>query len=84
MKKLITPEPYGIFGLNFAYLFILILSSHWYANNEEASPNIISAGRGLLVKILITVYFDQILHAYTLYHCLDTGMQNGEHQSVRP
>ena len=31
VKILINLEPYGIFGSNFAYLFILILSSHWYA-----------------------------------------------------
>ena len=31
VKILITLEPYGIFGSKFAYLFILILSSHWYA-----------------------------------------------------
>ena len=31
VKILISLEPYGIFGSNFAYLFILILSSHWYA-----------------------------------------------------
>ena len=24
------------------------------------------------------MYFDQILHAYTFYHCRDTGIQNGD------
>ena len=31
VKMIITLEPYGIFGSNFAYLFILILSGDWYA-----------------------------------------------------
>ena len=31
VKILITFEPHGIFGSNFAYLFILTLSNHWYA-----------------------------------------------------
>ena len=31
VKMLITLEPHGIFGSIFAYLFILTLSSHWYA-----------------------------------------------------
>ena len=36
VKMLITLEPHGIFGLNFAYLFIFSLSSHWYANSDDA------------------------------------------------
>ena len=31
VKMSIVLEPYGIFRSNFAYLFILTLSSHWYA-----------------------------------------------------
>ena len=31
MKIIKTFEPNGLCGSNFAYLFILILSSHWYA-----------------------------------------------------
>ena len=31
VKMLTTLEPHGIFGSNFAYLFILTLSRHWYA-----------------------------------------------------
>ena len=31
VKMLITLEPHGIFGSNFAYLSILTLSSHRYA-----------------------------------------------------
>ena len=31
VKMLITLEPRGIFGSLCAYLFILALSSHWYA-----------------------------------------------------
>ena len=49
--------------------------------DDEALPNIISAGRGLLVKMLIImnrmVCFYQILHAYTFKHFQDNGMQNG-------
>ena len=40
VKMLITLEPLGILGSNFAYLFILTVSSHL-------------AGQGLLVKMLI-------------------------------
>ena len=31
VKMLITLEPHGIFQSNFAYLYILALSNHWYA-----------------------------------------------------
>ena len=31
VKMLIILEPHGLFESNFAYLFILMLSSHWYA-----------------------------------------------------
>ena len=31
VKMLITLEVHGIFGSNFAYLFVLTLSSHWFA-----------------------------------------------------
>ena len=31
VEMLITLEQHGIFGSNNAYLFILMLSSHWYA-----------------------------------------------------
>ena len=55
-KILITLEPNVIFGSNFAYLFILILSSHpWMHNGGEGLPNIILASQGLLVKMLITL-----------------------------
>ena len=51
-------------------------------NADEASPSISPAGRGQLVKKLITLarhcYFDPILQPYTFQHCLDTGMQNGD------
>ena len=33
-----TLDPYGLFGPKFAYLFILILSSHWYQNGGEGLP----------------------------------------------
>ena len=32
---LITLEPHGIFRSNFAYLFILAMSSHWYAKQRR-------------------------------------------------
>ena len=39
-------------------------------NGDEALPSIIWACRGILVKMLITlectIYFNQILHTYTL------------------
>ena len=54
VKMLITLEPHGIFGSNFAYLCIYTLSSHRYEKGDEASPSIILAGRALLMKILIT------------------------------
>ena len=51
VKILITPEPYGIFGSNVAYLFILILSSHPdMQNGGEGLPSIIFAAHGLLEK----------------------------------
>ena len=51
----ITFELHGIFGSNFVYLCILILSSHWYEKCEEAAPSIISADLALLVKMFITL-----------------------------
>ena len=44
-------EPHGICGSNFAYIFILTLSRH----RDDASPSNISAGRDLLMKMLITL-----------------------------
>ena len=55
VKMLLTIESYGIFRSNFAYLFILTLSSNWYANGDEALPSFILDGRGLLEKMLITL-----------------------------
>ena len=47
----------GIFGSNFAYLFILILSSHpGMQSVGEGFPSIILAGQGILVKMLIHFY----------------------------
>ena len=69
MKMLMIVEQHGIFGSNFACLFIFTLSSHWYAIwGDEALPSTILAGRGLLVKMLIILephHFDQILHTFT-------------------
>ena len=50
---LITPEPYGIFGSNFAYLPILTCPVTGMQNGDKALPSIILAGRGLLVKTLL-------------------------------
>ena len=53
VKILIALKPYiYIFGSNRAYLSILILYSYWYA---KGLSSIILAGRGHLVKILITL-----------------------------
>ena len=52
---LITLEPDGIFGSNVAYLFILNFPATVMQNGDEGSPSIISADRGLLVKLLITL-----------------------------
>ena len=35
VKMLITLEPHGIFDSNFAYLYILTLSRHWYAKRRR-------------------------------------------------
>ena len=55
VKMIITFEPHGIFGSNFADFFILSLSIHWYANGDEALSSIILSGQGLLVKLLLTL-----------------------------
>ena len=56
MKILITLEPYGMFGSNFAYLIILILFNHpGLHDGGEGLPSIIFAGYGLIVKMLITL-----------------------------
>ena len=49
VKMLTTLEWHGIFGPNFAYLFVLTLSSHWYAKWDEVLLSIIFAIRGVLV-----------------------------------
>ena len=46
MKIPITLEPYGIFGSNFAYLFIIILSSHPGRYGGKGLPSIILARQG--------------------------------------
>ena len=51
LNILITLESYGIFRSNLACVFILILSSHC----DEGLPSIILAGRGILVKMFITL-----------------------------
>ena len=56
VKILITLETYMIFGSNFAYLFILILSIHpGMQNGGEGLPSIILASQYILVKMLITL-----------------------------
>ena len=55
------------------YLFILTLFRHWYAKGDDTLLSIILVGRGILVKMLITLngmfcmYFDHICHAYPLH-----------------
>ena len=60
---LITLEPHGIFGSNFAYSLFYVTGRQI---GDEGLPSIILAGHGLLVKMLIIlelhIYFDQILH----------------------
>ena len=57
VKMLITLEPDGIFGSNFAYLFILTFNcpATGMQNGDDAMTSIILADRGLLVKMLITL-----------------------------
>ena len=46
----------GYLDQNFAYLYILILSSHpGMQNGDESLSSIILAGQGLLVKMNITL-----------------------------
>ena len=54
---MVFPQPcYRMFRSNFAYLFILILSSHPSMQNRgEGLPSIICAGHGLFVKMLINL-----------------------------
>ena len=49
VKMFLTIELHGVFGSNFADLFIPTFSSHWYVNSDKALPSVILAGRGLLV-----------------------------------
>ena len=49
VQMLTTLEAHGIFGLNFAYLYILTLSS------QSVGRASLSDGHGLLVTMLITL-----------------------------
>ena len=60
MKMLITLELHGIFGSNFAYLFILTFPATGMQYGEEALPSIILTSPGLLVKKLITLELHHI------------------------
>ena len=53
MKMLITLEPYGIFGTNVAYLFVLICPATGMQNGDKEMLSIVLAGRRLLVKIML-------------------------------
>ena len=57
VKILITLEPYGISESNFAFLFILLLSSHPdVQNGDKGLPSINLAGQGFsFAKMLITL-----------------------------
>ena len=56
VKILITLEPYRLFrfGSNFAYLFILILSSHWFAKT--------------VTRLCRTAWYFN--HNYTIFICV--------------
>ena len=60
----------GIFGPNFAYLFILTLSSHWYAKWRRGFAKHHFGWLRSLMKMLLTLephhIFDQFLHTYTV------------------
>ena len=46
-------------------------------NSDKGLPRISLAGCGhMLITLDTMVYFHQIVHTYTVLHCLDTGMQN--------
>ena len=79
VKMLMTLEPHGIVGSNFAYLFILTFSSYWYANGDEALPRII------LVKRLITLepapYI--LIKFCILLHFLKLTGKNDKEKKVR-
>ena len=48
VKMLITLEPHGIYGSNFAYLFIFnIVQSLGMQNGDEALPSIILTCQGI-------------------------------------
>ena len=70
---LINLKPHGIFRPNFAYLLLihfLHCSDTGIQSGDDALSSIILAGRGILVKMLITLngmlcmYFDHVFHAY--------------------
>ena len=75
VKILITLEPYKIFRSNFAYLFLLILSSHWYAKRcqgfaeDHFGYSVRLSVCPLAVNEMFITFephglFDQMLHAY--------------------
>ena len=53
VETLITLEPHGIFGSNFANIYFLTLPIHWYKNGDEVLPTNRPEGHGQLVKTLI-------------------------------
>ena len=84
VKILIALEPYEIFGSNFAYLCISILSSQsGMQNGGEGFPSIILVGQGILLTMLITlephgIFKSNFAHLYTFDQYRDTCMQNGD------
>ena len=55
-KIIITLEPQGVYVSKFAYLFILILSSHsGMQNSDKGLSSINFADQGILVKLLINL-----------------------------
>ena len=66
---LVILKPRGAFDSNFAYLYFLATGMQ---NGDEASPNIISGGRPLLVKMVITLEPQGIFRSNFVYLCMLT------------
>ena len=76
VKMLITlvHVPHSIFGSKFAYLFILIfLDTGMHSLDEH------DFGRSRSCRM---VYLDNVLHNYTVKHCLSIGIQSNYESSL--
>ena len=84
MKMLITLESHSVFWSNFAYLYILIFSSHWNAKRwrgitEHPSGRPWSVSEKALISWIawyISIKFCILIHLNIVY-----GMQNGDEAS---